>query len=154
MSPSVTLELITQPCDPREGWVKVGEPWAIRDWFAGLAMQEIIDAHIGEERELQHHEDSFPVWAKCAYKIADCLLEARTDDPNEPYAPPYEADQGGLKPEEPAQVGEDVNFTESQDLREPDLPQIQVDDSPAGGVDRRGESGDQGDDDLKRFSGN
>jgi hypothetical protein len=72
-------------------------------------------------------------------------------DDRESYEPPYEAGEGGLEPNvEPE--GEERNFRESQVLREPDLPEIpRAEDHPTGGVDRRGESGDQGDDELKNF---
>ena len=69
-----------------------------------------------------------------------------------PYSPTYEEDQGPLKPKEGSDPAEQIDFVNSHDLREPNIPPIGEDDSPTGGVDRRGQAGDQGDDDVRGFS--
>lgn len=68
------------------------------------------------------------------------------------YQPPYEAEQGAMKPEQPQVVqGQDFDYTASQEDRHPNLPDFVESENPTGGVDSRRQAGEQGDDDLKNF---
>ncbi len=62
----------------------VPQPMSLRDWFAGLAMREIVGSITSEseyQRLRQHAQDqgkSVSQWiARDAYKQADAMLEAR-----------------------------------------------------------------------------
>jgi hypothetical protein len=77
------------------------------------------------------------------------------------YTPPYEDHQGELHENDPEDVQNEIEQEEpqgqvhdardDQSERKPDVPTIPHSDDPTGGVDRRGQSGEQGDDDLKGF---
>jgi hypothetical protein len=81
------------------------------------------------------------------------LNKLKEEDAPVAYDPPYESEQGDLyvENEQTSPEGEEYDYTISQEGRDAEVPPIPEDNSPMGGVDRRGESGDQGDDELNNF---
>ena len=80
------------------------------------------------------------------------LEKLKEEEEAVPYNPPYEENQAAVVIHENRLQGEDHDLTEEQELREPKIPPMPHDESPTGGVDRRGQSGEQGDDELHAFS--
>jgi hypothetical protein len=79
------------------------------------------------------------------------LNKLKEEEETVPYNPPYEENQAVVAAPVAKQHGEDHNSIEDQEPRVPNVPPLPHDDSPTGGVDRRGQSGDQGDDELHDF---
>jgi len=68
------------------------------------------------------------------------------------YDPPYEDNQGDQhRTHTLPKTGQEFDFTLKAEERNPDLPDVVKDESPAGELDLRGQAGEQGDDDLKGF---
>lgn len=143
-----------------QGKRDAAEPTAsvsLRDWFAGLALQEIMDANDGN-LNTTGVEGHAAEWVQLSYQIADMMLEARESEGNmdryeglqddQNYEPPYEADGGQ---DRPSPEGNVIDSHNSQVLRDPDLPQPVEDEDPSDSG-RQRESGDQGDDEVKGFA--
>ena len=74
---------VTVGSDGKENGLQFGnrDYWAtgmsLRDWFAGMALQGILRADDGSEGEPVMEFRNAPVYAECAYKLADAMLKER-----------------------------------------------------------------------------
>lgn len=146
--------MLSDTLQPKSGQTDASTPCSgieLRDWFAGLALQEIMDANDGNLNTAgieSHGKD----WVQLAYQVADMMYEARTAEnkmdryEDQDDDPVYEANGGG---EEPEETGNIIDMQNSQPQRKPDLPEPAPFDNPFN--EERGESGDQGNDDVVGF---
>ncbi len=80
------------------------------------------------------------------------LNRLKEEEEQVPYNPPYEENQGDTHPKRvKAKVAQEHDYRESQEKRHPNLPDFVDDENPTGGVDLRGQAGEQGDDDLHGY---